>query len=76
MLSLKLNSFSAILRDIYRRFGNNSDYIIFGRSHVLMQKDNRKAPDADVTLSDGSVRRLSEFWKTQKLVLVFIRHYG
>jgi hypothetical protein len=41
-----------------------------------MQKDNRKAPDADVTLSDRSVKRLSEFWKTQKLVLVFIRHYG
>jgi hypothetical protein len=41
-----------------------------------MQKDNRKAPDADVTLSDRSVECLSEFWKAQKLVLVFIRHYG
>jgi hypothetical protein len=42
----------------------------------MMQKDNRKAADTDVTLSDGSVKRLSEFWKTRKLVLVFIRHYG
>ncbi len=41
-----------------------------------MQKDNRKAPDTQVTLSDGSGKRLSEFWKSQKLVLVFIRHYG
>jgi hypothetical protein len=41
-----------------------------------MQKDNRKAPDTDIILSDGSVKFLSEFWKTQKLVLVFILHYG
>jgi len=42
----------------------------------MMQKDNRKAPDADITMSDGSEKRLSEFWKKQKVVLVFIRHYG
>lgn len=41
-----------------------------------MQKDNRKAPDTQVLLSDGSVKDLSEFWKNQKVILVFIRHYG
>jgi hypothetical protein len=50
------------------KFGSH----LFGRSHVVMQKDNRKAPDADVTLSDGLVKRLSEFWKMQKIVLVFM----
>ncbi len=29
----------------------------------MMQKDNRKAPDTKVILSDGSVKHLSEFWK-------------
>ncbi len=41
-----------------------------------MQKDNRKAPDTQVILSDGSVKHLSDFWKNQKVILVFIRHYG
>jgi len=32
--------------------------------------------DADVILSDGSERRLSDFWKSGRLVLVFLRHFG
>ncbi len=41
-----------------------------------MKTDNRPAPDMEVTLWDGSARRLSEFWKSGKLVLVFLRHLG
>jgi hypothetical protein len=32
--------------------------------------------DAEVTLLDGSVIRLSKFWAGAKLVLVFLRHFG
>ncbi len=41
-----------------------------------MHQDIRKAPDAEVTLSDGSKRRLSDFWKNRMLVLVLLRHFG
>jgi hypothetical protein len=41
-----------------------------------MKSKTRKAPDATVTLSDGTQHRLSEFWRQQKLVLVFVRHFG
>jgi len=41
-----------------------------------MRQDARNAPDTDVALSDGSKRRLSDFWKDQTLVLVFLRHFG
>jgi hypothetical protein len=36
----------------------------------------RKAIDAEVLFSDGSVRHLSEEWKTGPLILVFLRHFG
>lgn len=41
-----------------------------------MSNDNRKAPDADITLADGSKQRLSELWQAGTLVLVFLRHLG
>jgi hypothetical protein len=37
---------------------------------------NHKAPDTGVALSDGSRGKLSDFWKTGPLVLVFLRHFG
>jgi hypothetical protein len=40
-----------------------------------MEKE-RKAPDAKVTLSDGSQTNLSSFWQDRVLVLVFLRHFG
>jgi len=41
-----------------------------------MTTQTRKAPDATVTLSDGEQKRLSDFWRKRKLVLVFVRHFG
>jgi hypothetical protein len=41
-----------------------------------MSKNLLKAPDAPVTLSDGTRMRLGDFWKDRKLVLVFLRHFG
>jgi hypothetical protein len=41
-----------------------------------MEKSNLKAPDAGITLSDGSQKHLHEFWRDQTLVLVFLRHFG
>jgi hypothetical protein len=41
-----------------------------------MQKDKPKAPDLKVTLSDGTKKPLSDFWQGEKLVLVFVRHFG
>ena len=41
-----------------------------------MESDVRKAPDAKVTLSDGTEKHLREFWQDQTLVLVFLRHFG
>ena len=35
-----------------------------------------QAPDAEVILSDGTSRWLSEFWRDGPLVLVFLRHFG
>jgi hypothetical protein len=41
-----------------------------------MKNYKRRAPDAKVTLSDGSEKSLHEFWQKQTLVLVFLRHFG
>ena len=41
-----------------------------------MKKTKFKAPDSDVILSDGSQKRLSDFWHSHTLVLVFLRHFG
>ena len=41
-----------------------------------MKKNKYRAPDSDVILSDGSQKRLSDFWKSDTLVLVFLRHFG
>jgi len=36
----------------------------------------KSVADHEVTLSDGSTARLSDFWADGPLVLVFLRHYG
>jgi len=41
-----------------------------------MINDGQKAPDVDLVLSDGSNRRLSDFWQESSLVLVLLRHLG
>jgi len=41
-----------------------------------MHPEDRPAPDAAVTLSDGAEIRLSAFWQDRTLVLVFLRHLG
>jgi len=41
-----------------------------------MMKPNRTAPDADLTLWDGSHTRLSRLWESKQLILVFLRHLG
>jgi hypothetical protein len=41
-----------------------------------MDNDELKAPDARVTLADGTVKHLRELWHDQTLVLVFLRHFG
>ena len=41
-----------------------------------MGKHELKAPDAKVTLSDGSETHLRDLWHDQTLVLVFLRHFG
>lgn len=41
-----------------------------------MIREQEAAPDAAVTLSDGTDGRLKDFWEEQPLVLVFLRHFG
>ncbi len=41
-----------------------------------METTLNEATDRTVLLSDGTEKRLSEFWKTHPLVLVFLRHFG
>ncbi len=41
-----------------------------------MLKTGDHAPDAELNLSDGSIRRLSGYWQAQPVALVFIRHLG
>lgn len=41
-----------------------------------MERNTETARDAEVTFADGSHHRLSNLWKTQPLVLVFLRHLG
>ena len=41
-----------------------------------MKADNQPAPDVEVTLWNGATQKLSDFWKSRKLVLVFLRHLG
>ena len=41
-----------------------------------MPELHKKAIDRKVLLSDGSEKKLSQFWKKESLVLVFIRHFG
>jgi hypothetical protein len=42
----------------------------------IMNPDGDKAIDSQVTFADGSTRPLSDLWKKQPLVLVFLRHLG
>ena len=41
-----------------------------------MPKDAAKVRDQEVVLWDNTVTRLSGFWESGPLVLVFLRHYG
>ena len=41
-----------------------------------MDRDAMQAPDAQVLLSDGTEKMLNEFWRTQPLALIFLRHFG
>jgi len=41
-----------------------------------MSKNNNKAFDAKVMMGDGTELFLSELWKKQAIVLVFLRHLG
>jgi len=41
-----------------------------------MPDKSRFSPDAEVTLADGTAGKLSDYWKEQVLVLVFLRHFG
>jgi len=47
-----------------------------GQGVFDMHSEKHRAPDVEVTLSDGSQRHLRDFWKSQPLVLVFLRHLG
>jgi hypothetical protein len=46
------------------------------RSNTGSTAPNGRAPDAPVTLADGSSTRLSRLWQDATLVLVFLRHFG
>ena len=41
-----------------------------------MKTGENKAPDARITLSDGSEKNLRDLWQNETLVLVFLRHFG
>lgn len=41
-----------------------------------MPEDATKVSDHEVVLWDNTVTRLSRFWESGPLVLVFLRHYG
>ena len=41
-----------------------------------MPQMNKKALDQKVLISDGTEKKLSQFWEKESLVLVFIRHFG
>lgn len=41
-----------------------------------MEQNTETARDAEVTFADGTRHLLSDLWKTQPLVLVFLRHLG
>jgi hypothetical protein len=54
----------------------------FNRSDIsyketeMTNENEEKAIDIKVTLADGSESLLSDLWKKQTLVLVFLRHLG
>ena len=41
-----------------------------------MEHKYEKAFDAPVLFSDGSVKRLSDYWSSKPVLLVFLRHFG
>ena len=42
----------------------------------MTSENDEKAIDMKVTLADGSESLLSDLWKKQPIVLVFLRHLG
>lgn len=53
---------------------NRSD--ISYKENEMTGENEEKAIDIKVTLADGSESLLSDLWKKQTLVLVFLRHLG
>ena len=43
---------------------------------MALTQAHKKAPDAGVTTSDGRTHHLSDLWKQNPLLLVFLRHFG
>jgi hypothetical protein len=43
---------------------------------MALSKTYKKAPDAEIILSDGTTQYLSDFWKERPLLLVFLRNFG
>jgi hypothetical protein len=41
-----------------------------------MKENPLHAPDAEVILSDGVKKHLSEFWQASPVALIFLRHFG
>jgi hypothetical protein len=41
-----------------------------------MEDKYEKAFDAKVLFSDGSIQRLSDYWNSKPVLLVFLRHFG
>ncbi len=41
-----------------------------------MKTGTGRAVDAEVLLSDGAIKRLSDFWQEKMVLLVFLRHFG
>jgi hypothetical protein len=43
---------------------------------MAFTENHKKAPDAGVTMFDGSTHNLRDFWKDKPLFLIFLRHFG
>jgi hypothetical protein len=43
---------------------------------MVFTERNKRAPDSEVILSDGTTHTLSDFWKEKPLLLIFLRHFG
>ena len=46
------------------------------QGRIPMNQNAMIAPDHEVLLADGTKKRLSEFWRSKPLALIFLRHFG